>query len=267
MRRFPIPLCRTVLSATLMVASGLPALAQTESRSGRWEAELRWRPRQGGPQVLWIDFESRSRRRGDGGDFGMTLKASEFTGLAADGNRWSGEARFELRRDAGVIRFEGRFDDGRGEGTWRFEASDRFIGDLGLDGVADRDELFAMVIHDVRADWARRLVQSGVPGIGADDLIAMHIHGVTPEEVRELAELGFRDLSPDRLVALRIHGVSPTFIRSVLDTGLRGVDLDELVSFRIHKVDAELIREAIRRGARDADDVVSYRIHGRRRWR
>lgn len=301
---------------------------QVSGKSGKWQAELRWRPRQDGSRVLWIMFDGRNGRWDDGGDFGFTKKVSELVGLTANDSRWSGPATFELRRDPGIIRFQGRFEEGWGEGTYRFEGDTRFLKALDLAGVddLDDDDLLAMVVHDVRTDWLRGLQQAGVRGIDAGEVLAMQIHGVTlefvrdvagigyrnleaeklislrvhnisagyirnirgtvdptadlddviafrihnvsPEFVKDLAGLGYSHVDPDDLLSMKIHGVTPSFIRSMVDVGLKSIEVDELVSFRIHGIDEEFIRDAVKRGVDlDPDDLVQYRIMGKRKRR
>lgn len=258
-----VTLVSIAAAGTLFTAA--PGTAQRVARTGDWEAELRWRPRQNEGRVLWIDFDGQSSRSHRGNDFGFMMKVSELSGLAATDNRWSGPGNFELRRDAGVLRFEGRFEAGWGEGTYRFEPNERFMQSLNLaaDDVDD-DELLAMLIHDVRTDWVTGLQSAGVRDIDGDDLLSMRIHGVTPEFVRELGQLGFRSVSADKLVALRIHGVTPEFIRDIRKNVDPTASLNDLVSFRIHGVSPEFVREVAALGYDDVDpdDLVSMRIHG-----
>lgn len=321
--RFPF-----VLFALCVFCAPLTEAQSVSGKSGNWEAELRWRPRQDGSRVLWIRFDGRNGRWDEGGDFGFSMKVSELTGLGANDSRWSGPAAFELRRDAGVIRFQGRFEEGWGEGTYRFEGDTGFLKALDLAHVEDLDEneLLAMVVHDVRTDWVRGLQQAGVSDIDAGELLAMQIHGVTPEFVRELGTLGYRnppadklialrvhgatvdyikdmrargvaaadlddvisfrvhsvspqfvkDLSglgyqhvdPDDLVAMKIHGVTPAFIQAMVEVGLKGMEIDELVAFRVHGIDEEFVKDAVKRGVDlDPDDLVQYRIMGRKKRR
>ena len=258
-----VTLVSIAAAGTLFTAP--PGLAQRTARTGEWEAELRWRPRQNVGRVLWIDFNGSSGRSGRGGDFGFMMKVSELSGLAATDNRWSGPGRFELRRDAGVLRFEGEFEDGWGEGTYSFEPNERFLQSLNVaaDDVDD-EELFAMLIHDVRTDWVTGLQSAGVRGMEGEDLLSMRIHGVNPDFVRELGGLGYRDPSPDKLVALRIHGVTPEFIREMRQKVDPTASLNDLVSFRIHGVTPEFVRDVTQLGYDDVDpdDLLSMRIHG-----
>lgn len=247
--------------------SAAPAEAQSISgKSGKWQAELRWRPRQDGSRVLWIMFDSRDGRRNDGGDFGFSKKAAELTGLAANDSRWSGPATFELRRDAGVIRFTGRFEEGWGEGTYRFEGDTRFLKALDLARVeeVDEDELLAMVIHDVRTDWVRGLQQAGVRDIDAGELLAMQIHGVTPEFVRELTAMGYREPAADKLIALRVHGATPEYIKDLRGRGIVATDLDDIIAFRVHNVSPEFVKDLAGLGYDhvEPDDLVAMKIHG-----
>lgn len=239
--------------------------AQRATKAGRWEAELTLRYRDGGPRQLWVDFQSRRDRWRDRSDFGFRIKAADLTGLAASGSQWTGDARFELRRDAGVITFEGRFEDGAGEGTYRFVADARLVRELQQAGAgdADEDELLAMFIHDVRVAWIAGLRQAGIRSLDAGDVIAMRIHGVEPELVRDLSGMGFQRLDADRLVTLRIHGVSTEFIREIREH-VPAPNLDELVAFRIHKVTPAFVRGVAALGYPDTDpdQLVSMRIHG-----
>jgi hypothetical protein len=247
------------------VGSAASVSAQRATKSGRWEAELALRYRDGGPRQLWVDFENRRDRWRDRSDFGFRIKAADLAGLTASDPRWSGAARFELRREAGVITFEGRFEDGAGEGTYRFDADPRFLREVEQAGATDAggDELLAMLIHDVRIDWLAGLRQAGIRPVDAGDVLAMRIHGVEPEFVRDLSTMGFERLTSERLVALRIHGVSPDFIREIRAT-VPAPDLDQLVAFRIHKVTPAFAREVAALGYRDTDpdQLVAMRIHG-----
>ena len=174
---------------------------------------------------------------------------------------------FEFRRDAGVIRFNGRFEEGWGEGTYRFEGDTRFLKALDLANVEDidEDELLAMVVHDVRTDWVKGLQQAGVMQTStAGELLAMQIHGVTPEFVRELTRAGLPEPAgrqADRAPGPRRHaGVHP---RHALE-GVVATDLDDLISFRVHNVSPAFINDLDKLGYDhvEPDDLVSMKIHG-----
>jgi len=257
---------RTFLFCVVCLFCVPGAEAQVSSKSGKWQAELRWRPRQDGSRVLWIMFDGRNGRHDDGGDFGFSKKVSELSGLNANDSRWSGPANFEFRRDAGVVRFNGRFEEGWGEGTYRFEGDTRFLKALDLANVEDidEDELLAMVIHDVRTDWVKGLQQAGVTNIDAGELLAMQIHGVTPEFVRDLNALGYKNPPADKLIALRVHGATSEYIRDMRSKGVVATDLDDLISFRVHNVSPAFINDLDKLGYDhvDPDDLVSMKIHG-----
>jgi hypothetical protein len=255
-----------IFCAFAVLASPVLEAQSASGKSGKWQAELRWRPRQDGSRVLWIMFDGRNGRQDDGGDFGFSKKVSELTGLAANDSRWSGPATFEFRRDAGTIKFNGRFEEGWGEGTYRFEGDSRFLKALDLAHVEDidDDELLAMVVHDVRTDWVRGLQQLGVRNIDAGELLAMQIHGVTPEFVRELTALGYQNPPADKLIALRVHGATPEYIRDLRSKGVVATDLDDLIAFRVHGVSPAFINDLDKLGYDhvDPDDLVSMKIHG-----
>jgi len=103
-------------------------------------------------------------------------------------------------------------------------------------GRVDVDQLVAMRIHGVNADYIRGLGQanSRLRRLNTDQLVAMRIHGVSPEYVRSLAAAGYPDLSAEALVAMRIHGVSAADARRAASERGRRPSAEELISRAIH---------------------------------
>jgi len=205
-------------------------------------------------------------------NFGSTFLLSSFTGLSlADG-----ASNFELRAEAGTVRFDGTFRDGDGAGHFTFTPNSAFVNTLrsmnvpGI-GEVDDEKLLELALHGVSTDFIRSMRAEGydvtldkyvgmrifnvTPAViqelrtlgfdrlKYDDLIASRIHGVTPEFIRKMAALGYHHIDLDDLVAMRIHGVTPKFIRELKDAGYEGVPVDKLVSMRIHGIDAAFIRK------------------------
>jgi beta-lactamase regulating signal transducer with metallopeptidase domain len=98
------------------------------------------------------------------------------------------------------------------------------------------DQLVAMRIHGVNADYVRSLAEANAAlrRVPVEQLVAMRIHGVSPNFVREMAAAGYPNLSPEALVTMRIHGVSARDARRAREERGRRLSPDELVARAIH---------------------------------
>jgi hypothetical protein len=176
------------------------------------------------------------------------------------------EVRFDLARDAGTLRFEGRFQSGAGAGNFIFVPSAAYLSamrSLGYQGI-DADKVYTLAALDVGRSFVAELAALGYPGLPIDQLVALRIHGADPAFVRALRAEGYVGLSPEDLVALRTYGARPEFVGDLKRLGYARLDVDDLVRFRIHGVTPEFIREMQGLGYRGVapDDLVNLRIHG-----
>ena len=102
--------------------------------------------------------------------------------------------------------------------------------------------------------------------VNVDELVAMRIHGVNADYIRALGEANaaLRRVQTEQLVAMRIHGVSPTFVREMAAAGYPNVNADTLVAMRIHGVSARDARQAAQaRGRRlSAEELIERAVLG-----
>ncbi|HEX4964734.1 MAG TPA: M56 family metallopeptidase [Thermoanaerobaculia bacterium] len=175
------------------------------------------------------------------------------------------DVRFELRRDAGSFRFEGKFWGNAGSGTFTFAGNPGYPREMAALGyTVTEDRLLEMATHDVSLAFVREIHEAGYRDAALDKLVEIRIHGVSPQFIRELSALGYRDLPADQLVQFRIHSVSPELVRSLAESGYRKLPADQIVEFQIHGVSPEYVRGLAASGYRGvpADDLVQFRIHG-----
>jgi hypothetical protein len=200
--------------------------------------------------------------------FGSNFAISAFSGLPADVIASQGDVRFELRRDAGVIAFDGSFLHGDGAGHFVFTPSPNYVSALKSMGVRsdeelDDDRLLSLTLHDVSVDFIRAMRGAGYDE-PLDHYISMRIFKVTPELVTELRSLGYDRLSFDDLIASRIHKVTPDYIRAMRTAGYPNLTMDDLVATRIHKATPEFLQQmaALGYSRLSFDDLIAFRIHG-----
>jgi hypothetical protein len=136
---------------------------------------------------------------------GKRLQLSDLPGLSPAAVTSSSQTpvAFELRREAGRIRFEGMFRDGKGSGHFdffpdagyasRLEAAGARIGDS---GIAPRKQLL-MLMLDITSARIREMGALGFKNMSLEQVVSSGIFRVTPEMVREFRAAG-TPTSPSR---------------------------------------------------------------------
>ena len=249
----------STLLALGICAGGFPALSAPAAAQyrGEWEADLSTRS---GRVHLQLYSGSRGRSQ-----TGFSVDLEDLVGLSAgmlEGDRRAA-VRFELRRDAGTVVFEGQASRGEGWGDYTFTENPDFrpgMARLGHDDLTDR-EVFSMALHGVARDVVADLQDLGYR-VSTNQLLSLAIHRATPAFIREMRTLGY-DLQVSELLQFRIHGVTARFIADMQDAGFGDLRAAELVQARIHGVTPRYAREIRDRGY-DArfNDLVQTRIHG-----
>ena len=236
-------------------------------------------------------------------NWGQTMRLQDFTGLTAEQIRATTmtPVKFELRREAGTVSFEGTFKHGDGAGQFEFTPNRNYpaaIRALGLEfetkrhgrNKSEEEELFTLAIHDVSTAYIKamraegfnetldkyvemrifnitteyiREMRSMFGELTSKKLVNAKIHGVTPESVREMRAAGW-NLTLDEYMNARIHGATPEFAAEMKKLGYGDLPVKKLVEFRIHGVSAKFINELRELGYKDltARQLVDMRIHG-----
>ena len=241
--------------------------AATEGLRGVWTAERsNWRIEKAGNATI---VQLTLRRVGAHGrwDSSHPVALPDLEGLTSAAiEAPSSDVRFALKRDAGTLSFEGRFQAGAGAGHFTFAPSAAYVADMRGRGYGDIDDEKAMnlAIHDLSRAFIAELASLGYERVDLDKLMALRIHGASGEFIRGLAGLGYKRLDLDQVVAFRIHGVSPEFIKAFRGLGYDKLTSDQLVAMRIHGVSPDFVSQLKALGYTGVrvDDLVSMRIHG-----
>jgi len=217
----------------------------------------------------WTDDHGERRwqfnLRDDRGDnrWGFGIRPSELEG-APPVEGTAANVQFSWPREAGVFRFTGSFDRGRGTGRFVFTPSETYrtaMQGLGYRLTADDSQRFAIL--DVTTGFVRELAGAGYRDLDVDELARMRIHRVSAEQIKEMRALGYTDLPSEALIRLRIHQVTPEFARGLADRGYKGLTAEDLIRMRIHQVTLSEIDElkALGYSGLGADELVRFRIH------
>lgn len=157
---------------------------------------------------------------GKGSSLGMSVKIAELEGLTAADVQGSGKpVTFTLRREAGTITFTGRFANGSGQGTLRYQGDPAYWARIAAMGIQndllDRQvNLLALPLLDVRSDYIAALRREGAMA-PLSDYVGMRAVNVQPELVREVRPLIADGLKAHDLMAFAALGVTPDYAREM----------------------------------------------------
>lgn len=249
-----------VLCTALALAAGTSAGAADVQ--GGWTARIQKEH----PGKVYFSLQTGHHRQ-----YGQLIEPRVLRGLtSADIESDAGASvRFELVRDAGTVRLEGSFQNGRGMGDFTFVPDEGYWNRLRALGVRsgtmtgdDERDLFELAMIDVSTDFIRSMQDIGYHET-LDKYVAFKIFDVTPAYVREMASLGFDHLSAEKLTETRIHGATPEYIREMRAAG-NDLSLDDYIQSRIFNITPEFAAEMGRAGYPDVDRdmLVQFRIHG-----
>src|SRR4051794_3159354 len=245
---------RHFFSLFVLAALFAPLSAQTNQAGdirGTWTAELR-----AGRVYLQVRTTPPQDSNGDqwhnDWSMGQTFPVDQLAGLPANDDQFSvGNAKFDLRREAGTLSLEGAFRDGRGAGLFTFAPRPQYIAEMKALGFNDDLPLwrrFQLALHDVGPAYVRELKSEGFDKQTLDEIQRAKTHGVTIDYIRDLKAQGFRSATLDNLVRTRDHGVTGDYIKAMKAEGFTGASLDELVRLRDHGVTAPFVQEMKRAG-------------------
>lgn len=240
-------------------------------------------PAQAAIDAAWtasVDEKNASRMqllisRGRNHQSGSTFDLATFAGLTAAHLTATSTTpvRFEMRREAGTLVFDGTFRNGHGAGQLTFAPNRAYIETVRALGVPfeletrrrgreqnEEEALFTLALHDVSSAFIRSMQAEGFR-VPLEKYLALRIFDVTPEYIREMKSLGFRDLDTDALIGTRIHRVTPQYVREMRAAGW-DLSLDDLQSSSIHGATPAFAKQMHDLGYRlDFDDLVAFRIH------
>jgi hypothetical protein len=182
-----------------------------------------------------------------GSMLGTGVKLADLQGLSTadlDSNR---PVTFVLRREAGIVTFTGRFRNGEGDGTLRYEGDAGYWSRIRAMGIRNdwserRYQLLALPLLDVRTDYIAALRREGAMG-ELSDYVGYKAVNVQPEMVREVKSLVAGTLKPHDLMSFAALGVTPDYARemrtafaelkasalsSMKALGVRGTDIAQM---------------------------------------
>ncbi len=162
---------------------------------------------------------------------------SEFSSLPKD------KSDFTLKRDAGTMLLNGKFEGDEGYGHYKFTADKEFTSYLknsGISEIEDNDE-FAFFTINIKKGYVEMLKANGYGHISKNDLISMGALKVDEPYIKFWKEMGYEHLTTNELVSGKALGVTRKYVEEIRKAGYTHLDFNQLISFKAQGIDGKYI--------------------------
>ncbi|ASU33713.1 M56 family metallopeptidase [Mucilaginibacter xinganensis] len=164
---------------------------------------------------------------------------SEFPALPKDQ-----KGDFTLKREAGSVLFNGKFEGNEGYGHYKFTVDKTFTEYLKQEGVAEMDnddDLFAFFMVNVTKEYVTMLKRNGYKNLSKNNLISMAALKVDEPYVKMWKANGFADLSPNQLVSGKAMHIDNAYVSEIRKAGYNNISFNELISFKAQHITGDYI--------------------------
>jgi hypothetical protein len=191
---------------------------------------------------------------------------SEFSALPKDQ-----KGDFTLKREAGTMLLNGKFDGYQGYGHYKFTADKEYIAYLnkaGITNIEDNDQ-FAFFIINIKKEYVEMLKENGYGHISKNELISMAALKVDAPFIKFWKGSGY-NLSTNELVSAKALGVNGEYVSEIRKAGYPHISFNQLISFKAQGINAAYIAGLHKANVRDgrensggnlpsAEDISSYK--------
>lgn len=205
---------------------------------------------------------------------GASFDYSELQGLSkSQVEAANSKVNFKLIREAGTIEFKGVFQNGKGEGSFRFTADPQFVSAMRSRGFdfnkeefskysSRENRLFSAALFNVTTALADDLQSANFANLDSSDLIKAKVFNIDSKFLRELKASGFANLDMEDAVKARIFKIDGAYLRELTAAGLGNESFENVVKMRIFKITPEFIAEIKQAGIANPaiEDLVKMRI-------
>ena len=239
----------------LFVVAGIFPVKAQKVLTGNWKATFNSEKK----DKIQLSF-SRQTERGSRNQHSSNFSLSDLQGLSQNQiSANEANVNFRLAREAGTIECEGKFTNGKGEGTFRFTGNPQFVSAMKSRGFDfeknseniryndDNDNdtlenrLFAATIINVTTALADDLLSANFGKLDTGDLFKAAIFKVDSTFMKEMKASGFPNLDFDDLVKARIFKIDGEYLRQLNASGFGKEPFESVVKMKIFKITPEYI--------------------------
>ena len=139
-----------------------------------------------------------------------TFNLNEFSTLPKDR-----KADFTVVREAGVITFNGKFDDDQGFGRFKFTPDKeytKFLEFKGIDNMKD-EEYISFFMMDVKRSYIQFLNDNGFKNLSKNQIISMSAFKIDGEYINYWKKIGYSEITASNLVSLKSMKIDSAYAK------------------------------------------------------
>jgi hypothetical protein len=151
---------------------------------------------------------------------------------------------FFVKRQAGTILFNGKFEGDQGLGRFKMKFDQAYIRQLQQAGVtiSNQDDLIGLVVNDVKKDYVKLLADNGFKQVTARQLGTMLFFKVSPADIRFWGHAGFKDFKVQDLMTAKSTNVDSSYAIAIRKAGYPDITFQELYRLRADSVTVDYIK-------------------------
>jgi len=226
---------------------------------GNWQGTIKG-------DAVCLEFYDKTEKKRYNWRISECFTKSEFSALPTT------QQDFNITREAGTLKLNGKFSGEEGSGTYVFDASSEFRAYLeqfqdGDDKRLDHEVIFQFFMADMNKAYVEYLKASGYSDLKFDDLAGLAVHDVKQADFKKMSSdlkaIGYKDVAIHEITMLVIHDVSMDYIQNLGEEVKKDLTLEDVVKAKIHDVKPKYIKEFKAAGFKDIDfeKVVQFSIH------
>lgn len=225
----PVALAKAMNEPNLM--TNFTAKANLNQGKGLWFAVIK------GDKIN-IEFKSDDDDDNRRWSSSSTFNLSDFPNLPR-----TEKGTFSVKREAGTVEFNGKFDEDQGFGKYKFTPNKdfkSFIEFKGIENMED-DEYFSFFMMDVKKQYVQFLNDNGFKNLTKNQIISMSAFKIDADYINFWKKIGYTDITPNNLVSLKSLKIDSVYVNDIRKAGYTDLTLQQLISFKVQRIDGKYI--------------------------
>jgi hypothetical protein len=194
--------------------------SKKNSISGTWSATIN-------DKQVSFDFKDENSPRTWSGN--PPYKRNEFASLPKNEN-----GEFSLKLDAGIIVFNGKFDENHGQGHFIFNVNKSFNDYLIKQKIVDMDQndMFLFALLKINKECLEFLTNNGIDHLEKSDLILTRLLNIDREYISFWKKEGYVNITLHQLVSAKALGIDQSYTHNINSTRSKPLKFEDLIALK-----------------------------------